>query len=125
MSEKEDPQDTIEAYRKRQQSARRAPLFLGIAAVLLIAGAAVLIFWLLGENRPQIALFATDTSTPTVTDTATATATVTTTPTETATETVTSTVTETPTVAGPFTYQVQEGDNLFAIAQRLMWTCCC
>ena len=118
MSDKDSAQNVIDAYRKRQQAARKAPLIIGIAALLLIVGAAFLIFWLIGPNKPSIALFATDTPTPTVTSTATATATQTSTPTITPTETPTPTVTLTPTQSGPFTYQVEEGDNLFAIAQR-------
>lgn len=118
MSEKDSAQNVIDSYRKRQQAAKRAPLILGIAGLLLIIGAAAIIFWLLGPERPAIALFATDTPTPTVTNTPTALPTQTNTPTITPTETATPTVTLTPTVAGPFTYQVQEGDNLFAIADK-------
>jgi flagellar basal body-associated protein FliL len=76
MSEKESAQNTIDAYRKRQERAQRAPLIIGIAAILLVIGAAVIIFWLLGAENPAIALFATETPTPTATSTATATATV-------------------------------------------------
>lgn len=118
MSDKDTAQTVIDSYRKRQQAAKRAPLILGIAALLLIVGAAALIFWLAGPNRPAIALFASATPTPTVTATSTATPTETATPTVTPTETATPTVTLTPTISGPFTYQVQEGDNLFDIAQR-------
>ncbi|HSO26570.1 MAG TPA: LysM peptidoglycan-binding domain-containing protein, partial [Anaerolineales bacterium] len=118
MSDKDEPQDVINSYRKRQQTARRAPIFMGIAALLLVGGAAALIFWLLGPNQPAISLFATDTPTPTITSTPTQTATETPTATATATETVTPTITETPTPSGPFTYQVQEGDSLFSIAQQ-------
>lgn len=117
MSDKENAQSVIEAYRKKQKSTRRAPLVI-LAAILVIAGAAILIFWLLGDNAPSISLFPTQTSTPTETSTSTATATQTSTPTTTATETVTSTVTLTPTISGPFTYQVAEGDTLWDIALR-------
>lgn len=117
MSDKENAQSVIEAYRKKQQSTRRAPLVI-LAAILVIAGAAILIFWLLGENAPSISLFPTQTSTPTETSTPTATATQTSTPTATATETTTPTVTLTPTISGPFTYQVAEGDTLWDIALR-------
>lgn len=117
MSDKENAQSVIEAYRKKQKSTRRAPLVI-LAAILVIAGAAILIFWLLGDNAPPISLFPTQTSTPTETSTSTATATQTSTPTTTATETVTSTVTLTPTISGPFTYQVAEGDTLWDIALR-------
>ncbi len=118
MSDKENPQDVIEAYRKRQQTAQKAPMILGIAAVLLVIGAAVIIFWLLSDNIPSISLFPTETPTPTATDTPTATPTLTATPTQTATPTETPTVTLTPTPSGPFVYEVVEGDNLFDIATR-------
>ncbi|MBN1149147.1 MAG: LysM peptidoglycan-binding domain-containing protein [Anaerolineales bacterium] len=120
MSDKDTAQNVIDAYRKRQQAARKAPLVIGVAAILLIAGAAFLIFWLLGSEKPalSISLFASDTPTPTETATATATPTVTATPTETPTVTPTPTVTLTSTIAGPFIYQVEEGDNLWSIAER-------
>lgn len=118
MSDKENPQNVIESYRKRQQAAQRAPILIGIAAGLLVVGAAVLIFWLLGPDRPAISLFATETPTPTATYTPTNTPTVTATATNTPTETTTPTVTVTPTAEGPFVYTVVEGDNLFDIAQR-------
>ena len=117
MSDKENAQSVIEAYRKKQQSTRRAPLVI-LAAILVIAGAAILIFWLLGSNAPSISFFPTQTSTPTETSTPTATATQTASPTATATETTTPTVTLTPTISGPFTYQVAEGDTLWDIALR-------
>jgi LysM repeat protein len=119
MSEKqENPQDVIDSYRKRQQNAKRAPLVLGIAALLLIVGVGALIFWLVGPNAPSFSLFATDTPTPTNTSTVTPTATATNTPTVTPTETVTPTVTITPTIAGPFVYQVVEGDSCYVIAVK-------
>jgi len=118
MSDKENPQNVIDGYRKRQQAARRAPLIISIAAVLLIAGAAILIFWLLGAERPSIALFATDTPTATATATATETATITATPTETSTASPSPTITLSPTASGPFIYQVEEGDSLWSIAER-------
>ncbi len=54
MSDKETAQEVIESYRKRQQQAQRAPTIIAIAAVLLIIGVAVIIFWLLGSNQPAI-----------------------------------------------------------------------
>jgi hypothetical protein len=106
MSDKESAQNVIDSYRKRQQAAQRAS-HPGDRAVLLIAGAAAIIFWLTGSNRPSIALFATDTPTPTIT------------PTVTATNTATNTPTVTPTITahrdrpsrpwGPFVYKVVEG----------------
>ncbi len=118
MSDKDNPQNVIESYRRRQQTARRAPLLIAIAAILLVIGAAVIIFWLLGPNTPAISLFSTETPTPTATSTSTVTPTQTPTPTDTPTVTVTPTETTTPTPTGPFAYEVVEGDNLFAIAQR-------
>jgi len=120
MSDKESAQNVIESYRKRQQTARKAPIIIILAAVLLIAGAAFLIFWLVGSETPSfsISLFASDTPTPTETATASATPTVTSTPTETPTVTITPTETPTITPSGPFIYQVEEGDNLWAIAEK-------
>jgi LysM repeat protein len=118
MSEKESAQNVIDSYRKRQQAAQRAPLIIGLAALLLIVGAGVLIFWLLGPKKPSISLFATQTPTPTVTFTPTNTPTQTPTATVTPTLEPTATPTLSPTPSGPFVYQVVEGDNLFAIAQR-------
>lgn len=120
MSDKESAQDVIESYRRRQQAARRTPLLFGITAVLLIAGAAILIFWLLGSGGPQISfgLFASDTPTPTQTFTPTSTATSSPTPTLTLPPTDTPTLEATPTQSGPFIYQVEEGDNLWSIAQE-------
>jgi LysM repeat protein len=118
MSDKETAQNVIDGYRKRQQAAQRAPLILGISALLLIAGAAVVIFWLLGPDRPAIALFATQTPTPTQTSTPTQTPTQTSTATNTPTEAPTATATLTPTPSGPFEYQVQDGDSLYSIAQQ-------
>jgi len=120
MSDKENAQNVIEAYRKRQQAARKAPLLFGTMALLLIVGAAFLIFWLLGSggSKPTFSLFAS--ATPTATNTATPTATFTASPTATETPpaTETPTITVTPTQSGPFVYQVEEGDNLWAIAQK-------
>lgn len=120
MSDKESAQNVIEAYRKKQQAARRAPLIVGLAALFLIVGAAILIFWLFGSGAPSISLpfLATDTPTPTITLTPTATATNTSTPTITPTETATPTITLTPTHSGPFIYQVEDGDSLWSIADK-------
>jgi len=117
MSEKETAQEVIESYRRRQQKAQKAPLIIGIAAILLVIGAGALIFWLVGPDQPNIPFFKTSTPTPTVTFTPTNTATITPTPTETPTETATPTVTLTPTASGPFAYTVAEGDTLSAIAE--------
>jgi LysM repeat protein len=116
--DKESAQDVIEAYRKRQQQAQRAPIMLGVAAGLLVVGVAVVIFWLIGPGLPAISFLATDTPTPTVTSTPTSTATPTEIPTETPTASTTPTETLTPTASGPFVYVVLEGDSLFTIAEK-------
>jgi LysM repeat protein len=119
MSDKENPQDVIEAYRKkRQQRSQRVMVLFIVAAVLLIGGFTAVIIWLTGDGAPQFSLFATDTPTPTVTFTVTPTFTPTSTPTVTPTETPTPTVTITPTQAGPFIYEVAEGDSCWAIAVK-------
>jgi len=71
-----------------------------------------------GFVLPSYTPTATDTPTPTETATATLTSTQTATSTETPTATTTPTETTTPTPAGPFVYEVVEGDNLFDISQR-------
>ena len=121
MDEKDSAQNVISAYRKRQSLAQRAPLIFGIAAVLLIIGAGILIFWLTNPKPPSITFFpATSTTTATSTATRKPTLAPTNTPTGTITPepTQTPTVTETPTASGPFIYKVQEGDNLSSIAQK-------
>jgi LysM repeat protein len=122
MSEKESPQKVIEAHRKRQQMRKGTPMAVMVgAAILLIAGAAALIFWLLGDNSPFKAATPTPTATFTPTNTSTATPkpptdTPTITPTSMPTDTPTATITPTP--SGPFEYTVQQGDNLSDIATR-------
>jgi LysM repeat protein len=118
MSDKETAQNVIDSYRKRQQAAQRAPLIIGLAALLLVIGAAILIFWLLGPNKLPISLFPSQTPTPTETSTPTQTPTQTPNPTATPTEAPTATETLTPTPSGPFEYQVVENDNIYSIAQK-------
>lgn len=118
MTERESAKNVIEAYRKRQKKARKAPLVVGVAVILVIIGVVLLAYWLFGSGMPAISLF------PSPTSTATETPTVTPTPTETATATITSTASPTPTEtpvptqSGPFIYQVEEGDTLWSIAAR-------
>lgn len=119
MSDKENPQDVIEAYRKkRQQRSQRVLVLFIAAAVLVIGGFAAVIVYLTGDGAPKISLFATDTPTPTATPTVTPTFTPTQTPTITPTASATPTETVTPTVAGPFIYEVAEGDSCWAIAVK-------
>lgn len=123
MSDKDSPQNVIEAHRKRQQRGQKAPaIIMGVAAVLLILGAAFVIFTLLRPGQPLITLIRpyTETPTPTMTFTATFTAS----PTSTSTVTVTPVPTDTPTPtntatpSGPFEYTVQELDTLSSIATK-------
>jgi LysM repeat protein len=122
MSEKDSPQKILEAHRKREQMRKSTPMAVMIgAAVLLIAGAVIVIFWLLGDSSPLKSATPTPTVTytATVTNTATpmpATNTPTITPTSLPSETPTPTVTQTP--SGPFEYTVQQGDILSEIATR-------
>jgi hypothetical protein len=92
-----------------------------IAAVVIVLGAALLIFYLLRPgDKPLFPPKTTDTPTPTLTATFTPTPVPTNTPTETpsptVTETLSPTVTATPT--GPFEYTVAEGDTLGSIAEK-------
>jgi LysM repeat protein len=121
MSDKDSAKNVIDAYRRRQNMAQRAPIIFGVAAVLLIAGAALIIFWLSNPQKPAISLFPSETPTSTLTLQPTATTTKTATSTSTPTlpsPTATLTPTLTATAAGPFLYIVQENDNLFSIAQK-------
>ncbi|MBN2146143.1 MAG: LysM peptidoglycan-binding domain-containing protein [Anaerolineales bacterium] len=122
MSDKESAKSVIEAHRKRQQVGQKVPMIvMGIAAVLLVVGAAVVIFWLLRPgDQPLFPPKTTETPTPTLTFTATNTPAPTHTPTLTETPLPTDTPppSETPTPTGPFLYTVQEGDTLLTIADQ-------
>jgi LysM repeat protein len=124
MSNKESPQDIINAYRKRQERAQRMPMILFILfAVFIVVGFAFLIFWITGADTPEISMdiFDRATETPTVTLTSTATPVPpTATPTNTNTPeppTNTPEPTLTPTRSGAVIYTVNEGDTLFSIAE--------
>jgi len=115
MSGKNSPQSVIDSYRKRQKM--MPYLTWGLAGLLVLMGIILIILWVSGGSRPQIALFSSPT--PTATSTLTPspvppTATVTMTPTET--ETPTPTLTFTP--SGPFEYTVQSGDTCFDLAVK-------
>jgi LysM repeat protein len=124
MSDKDSPQDVINAYRKRQERAQRTPVVLFILfAVLIVVGGALLIFWFTGADTPAISMdmFKPDTETPTPTLTMTPSQT----PEPTATATNTSTPepptdtpepSPTPTRSGAVIYTVKEGDFLSTIA---------
>jgi hypothetical protein len=117
MNRKDSPQSVIESYRRRQQM---APVVIAVLAVLLvIAGIVILVLWFRGENPPPVVSDVRTTATeteaaaPTATETPVPpTATVTSTPTE----TLIPTITLTPTLAGPFEYIVESGDNCWTIA---------
>ena len=117
MHDKNSPSEQIDAYRRRQKT---VPVLIA-GMLLLVIGAALVIFWVFGGELPGLSFLATATSTPTVTATPTATAT--NTPTPTATETLpppteTPTITPTATPSGPSIYIVQEGDYLSTIIAR-------
>ncbi len=124
MAKQESPKDVIDSYRKRQQrSDKTSTLIFSIAGILLIVGAGLIIFWLTGAETPSINLagvFASKTPTPTATFTPTPippTHTPSPTPTE-APPTNTPEATPSPTREGPVIYVVEEGDNLYAIAEK-------
>jgi len=123
MSEKETPKDVISAYRKRQERAQRMPVILLIVfGLIVIVGAAALIFWLTDAELPQIAWPGQATETPTATATITPSPIPpTVTPTLTATQpppTETPTQTLTPTRSGAVIYIAEEGDNFTTIAEK-------
>jgi LysM repeat protein len=113
MSKKDDPQKMISSYKRRQQV---LPFVIwGMAVLLIVVGVIILVVWLIGPNKPQISLFASQT--PTSTSTATATpVTPTATATITPTSTETPTVTVTPTRSGPIEYTVLENDTCYDIS---------
>jgi uncharacterized protein YkwD len=106
--------NTLNAYRKRRQFFRGPFLIYSIAALLLIAGIAIVIGATRGGNNPIGALFPTDTSTPTLTPVPTNTIE----PSITPTITETATITITPTPTGPIAYTIKEGDTLQSISAQ-------
>jgi LysM repeat protein len=115
MAKKEEsPQAVIARARKRQQS---RPFWVGALAILLVGGGLIAVLvWLFGGGGPalSLSLFATKTPTATLTPTPTLTSHPSDTP------TITATASETPTLtpSAPFTYRVEEGDSLSAIADK-------
>ena len=113
MNDKDNPQNVINKYSKRQ---RYMPYVLGgLAGILALAGIFIIISVATGTGNPFKTIFATKTPTPTATFTPTATVP---SPTPTMTPTVTETPmpTETPTPTGPQYYTVKEGDDCWTLA---------
>lgn len=108
------PSGVIGSYRKRNRN--RQNIINIAAAVLVLGGLAVLVYWLSQPGKPINLLFATETPTSTVTFTPTNTVT----PSPTFTETSTPTITPTATFSAPFTYTVQDGDSLAVIAEKFV-----
>jgi LysM repeat protein len=120
MSDQDSAKDVIESYRKRQnQGWQSIALFIG-TALLIILGAALVIFWLTGAELNVGQMFASKTPTPSQTPTATPvtpTATVTLTPTPAA-PTDTPPPSPTPTRSGAVIYIAEEEDTFSSIAER-------
>jgi hypothetical protein len=119
MANKDSTKEIINSYRKKQnQSWQNILLFVG-TGLLIILGAAFLIFWLT-DTRPNIGnIFASKTPTPTITFTPSPvppTATITLTPTETV-PTDTTTPSPTPTRSGAVIYIAEEDDTFSSIAE--------
>ena len=120
MSNKDSTKEIINSYRKRQnQSWPNIALFVA-AALLIILGAAFLIFWLSG-SKPNIGgIFASKTPIPTSTFTPSPippTATITLTPTDTE-PSNTPEPSPTPTRSGAVIYIAEEDDTFSSIAER-------
>ncbi len=118
MSNKDSTKEIINSYRKRQnQSWPNIALFVA-AALLIILGAAFLIFWLSG-SKPNIGgIFASKTPIPTSTPSPIPpTATITLTPTDTE-PSNTPEPSPTPTRSGAVIYIAEEDDTFSSIAER-------
>ncbi len=105
--------NVISSYRKKRQQSTILFVY-GAAALLVLAGIALLVIWLTGPSKPLSGMFATQTPTPTLTATPTNTAI----PTDTPTITATPTQTATATPSSPFLYTVQQGDSLQIISDK-------
>ena len=120
MSEKESTKEIINSYRKRQSQSWQNVLLFGGTVLLIILGAAFLIFWLTGTRVDIGAIFASKTPTPTVTFTPSPvppTATITLTPTESV-PTDTPLPSPLPTRSGAVIYIAEEDDTFSSIAER-------
>lgn len=119
MSEKESTKEIINSYRKRKsQSWQNILLFVG-TGLLIVLGAALLIFWLTGTQLDIRTIFASKTPTPTITYTPTPvppTATITLTPTASA-PTDTPAPSLTPTRSGAVIYIAEENDTFSSISE--------
>lgn len=113
MENKGSTKNVISSYRRKRAQSNTVFVY-GAAGLLAVAGLVLLIIWLSGPSKPLGALFATDTPTPTTTFTPS----VTPLPSDTPTITPTATTASTATPSSPFTYTVQEGDSLAAIAEK-------
>ncbi len=120
MSKQDSTKDIINSYRKRKNKTKsNIALFVG-TAVLIILGAAFLIFWLTGTQISFGSIFASKTPTPTITFTPSPippTATITLTPTESL-PTDTPAPSPTPTRSGAVIYIAEEDDTFASIAER-------
>lgn len=120
MSKQDSTKDIINSYRKRQnQSWGNIALFIG-TALLIILGAALLIFWLTGTRVSFGSIFASKTPMSTLTFTPSPippTATITLTPTESI-PTDTPSPSPTPTRSGAVIYIAEEDDTFSLIAER-------
>jgi LysM repeat protein len=120
MSKQESTKDIIDSYRKRQNQSWQNIALFGGTAVLIILGAAFLIFWMTGTRVNIGAIFASKTPTPTMTYTPSPvppTATITLTPTE-ALPTDTPSPSPTPTRSGAVIYIAEENDTFDSIAKK-------
>jgi len=113
MSSKENPQEVINKFSKRQ---RIMPYLLGgLAGLLAVVGIILIISVATGSGNIFKSIFATKTTTPTATFTPTATV-PSPTPSMTPTSTLTPTATLTVTPSGPQYYTVQQNDDCWTIA---------
>lgn len=113
METKDNPQDVINKYAKRQ---RYMPYVIGgLAGVLVLIGILIIISVATGSGNVFKSVFATKTPTPTMTFTPTATV-PSPTPTFTVTPSMTPTETQTSTPSGPQYYTVLEGDDCWSLA---------
>jgi len=120
MGKQDSTKDIINSYRKRQgQSWSNIALFVG-TALLIILGAAFLIFSLTGKKINFGSIFASKTPTPTLTFTPSPvppTPTITLTPTESL-PSDTPAPSPTPTRSGAVIYVAEENDTFFSIGER-------